>query len=190
MATMDAGQVTVGAALATGAIWVAPQGTTLPTDATTAKGEGFTLLGYTSDAGVQFSESSTNNAIHAWEARMEVYNVRPEYTESISFMPIQYNQDVLELIWGPGRVTVDETTGAISAQHSGDTLEPVCIVIETSPREGIVKRYCGTYQLQERGEQTMDGTQVDGRQLTFNAIADAAGVTTYEYTAFTTKAGE
>ena len=31
----------------------------------------------------------------------------------------------------------------------------------------------------------MDGTQVDGRELTFNSIADANGVTTYEYVAFT-----
>ena len=188
MATMNAQQVTVGAALATGAIWVAPQGTTLPTDATTAKGAGFTLLGFTSDAGVQISESSSNNAIRAWEARTEVYNVKTEYTESIAFMPIQCNGDVAALTWGDGRVTVDERTGAIACQHSGDTLEPVCIIIETTPREGIVKRYCGTFQLTERGEQTMDGTQVDGRQLTFNAIADSNGVTMYEYTAFTTQA--
>lgn len=188
MATMNAQQVTVGAALATGAIWVAPQGTALPTDATTAKGNDFTLLGFTSDAGVQISESSSNNAIRAWEARTEVYNVRTEYTESIAFMPIQCNGDVAALTWGEGRVTVDDTTGAIACQHSGDTLDPVCIIIETTPREGIIKRYCGTFQLTERGAQTMDGTQVDGRQLTFNAIADANGVTMYEYTAFTTQA--
>ena len=188
MATMNAQQVTVGAALASGAIWVAPQNTTLPTDATSAKGAEFTLLGFTSDAGVQISESSTNNAIRAWEARTEVYNVRTEYTESIAFMPIQCNGDVAALTWGDSRVTVDEQTGAIAVQHSGDTLEPVCLIIETTPREGIVKRYCGTFQLSERGNQTLDGTQVDGRQLTFNAIADENGVTMYEYTAFTTNA--
>jgi len=32
----------------------------------------------------------------------------------------------------------------------------------------------------------MDGTQVEGRQLTFNAIADDAGYTMHEYTAFVT----
>lgn len=185
MATMDEKQVTVGAALASGAIWTAPQGTALPTDATTAKGADFVLLGFTSDAGVQISESSTSNAIRAWEARKEVYNVRSEYTESIAFMPIQCNGDVAELIWGANRVTVDASTGAIATQHSGDTLEPVCLIVETTPREGVVKRYCMTAQLTERGEQTMDGTQVDGRQLTFNCLADENGVTMYEYTAFT-----
>ena len=59
------------------------------------------------------------------------------------------------------------------------------IAIETTPREGIVRRYPGTAQLPERGEVTLDGTQVDGRQLTFNALADSNGVTMYEYVAFT-----
>ena len=188
MATMNTAQVGVGAAAATGAIWVAPQNTSLPTDATTTIGGSWTLLGFTSDAGVQISESSSNDAIRAWEGRTEVYNVRTEYTESIAFMPIQCNGDVAKLMWGSDMVTVDGGTGAIHAKHHGGTLEPVCIVIETTPRDTIVKRYCMTAQLTERGELTMDGTQVDGRTLTFNAIADTNGVTMHEYTAFITGA--
>lgn len=185
MATMDSTQVTVGAARATGAIWVAPKGTVLPTDAVTELGEEFELLGFTSDAGVTISESSSDDTIKAWEARTTVYTVKTEYTESVSFTPIQCNADVAQLIWGPDYVEVDEQTGAIHAKHHGRTMEPVCCVIETVPREGIVKRFCMTTQLTERGEVTMDGTQVDGRQLTFNNVADADGITMHEYTAFT-----
>ena len=76
-----------------------------------------------------------------------------------------------------------------TAQMNGQqVIEPVHIVIETTPREGIVKRFCQKSQLTERGEVTMDGTQVDSRQLTFNNLADENGVTCYEYTAFTTGA--
>ena len=183
MATMDASEVTVGSAAVTGAIYVAPKGTTLPTDASTSLGGTWSLLGFTSDAGVRISESSSNNAIRAWEGRAEVYNLRTEYTESVSFMPIQCNGDVAKLMWGENQVTT--ATGTIAAKHTGKTLEPVCIVIETTPRENIVKRYCMTAQLVERGEQTLDGTQVDGRTLTFNAVPDTDGVTMYEYTAIT-----
>jgi hypothetical protein len=184
MATMDATKVGVGAAKATGAIWIAPQGTTLPNDATTALGQDFSLLGFTSDAGVQISESTSTDAIRAWEAHTEVYNVQTEYTESVAFMPIQCNVDVAELTWGEDWVEVDDQTGAIHAKHHAGTLEPVVVVIETTPRAGIVKRYCGTFQLTERGEITLDGSSVDGRNLTFNAIADADGVTMHEHTAF------
>ena len=183
MADMNTNEVGVGSALATGAIWVAPKGTTLPTDATTTLASAWELLGFTSDAGVTISESSSNTSIRAWEGRTEVYNVRTEYTEQISFMPIQINEAVLALCWGDSEVTA--ATNSLSAQHTGKTIEPVCIVIETVPRDGIVRRYCGTFQLTERGAQTLDGTQVDGRQLTFNAIPDSDGVTMYEYTAFT-----
>lgn len=185
MATMNAAEVTVGSAAATGAIWVAPKGTALPTDATTPLPSTFKLLGFTSDAGVQYSESKSSESIRAWEARTEVYTVTTEYTENVSFTPIQCNEDVAKLTWGADHVTVDSQTGAITKEHTGDTLDPVVIAVETVPRTGIVNRYCGTYQLSERGEQTLDGTQVDGRQLTFNAIADEHGVTTYEHTAFT-----
>lgn len=184
MATMNAAEVTVGSAKSTGAIYTAATTTALPTDATTAL-SGYTLLGYTSEDGVTISESTSSEAIRAWEGRAEVYNVITEYTESVSFTPIQCNADVAKLTWGDDAVTVDSQTGAITCNHSGATLEPVHIVIETAPREGIVKRYCMKAQLTERGEITMDGTQVDGRQLTFNALADNSGVTMVEYTAFT-----
>lgn len=184
MATMDKSEVGVGAALATGAIWVAPKGTSLPTDATTTLPGTWSLLGFTSDAGVQISESSSNNTIRAWEGRTEVYNVRTEYTEQVQFMPIQCNADVAKLLWGNDAVTVP-STGKLAVKHHGKTLEPVCIVIETVPRDNIVKRYCGTFQLTERGAQTMDGTQVDGRTLTFNAIPDSSGYTMYEYASVT-----
>lgn len=184
MATMDASQVTLGSALATGAIYVAPQGTTLPTDATTALAEAFTLLGFTSDAGVQLNESRSTSAINAWEGRTQVYNAVTEYYEQVVFTPIQCNADVLKLTWGEANVTTG-ADGTIVAKHTGANLDPVCIVIETVPRPGIVRRYAGTYQLTERGGATLDGTQIDGRELTFNSIADATGVTTYEFVAYT-----
>ena len=185
MATMNAAEITVGAAKVTGAIFVAPNGTALPTDATTALSSVFKLLGFTSDAGVTITESSDSEDIRAWEGRVKVYTGHTEYTEQVSFTPIQCNAEVAKVSWGDDMVEVDESTGAIHEMHHGGTLEPVVIAIETAPREGIVRRNCGTFQLSERGDQTMDGTQVDGRELTFNSIADANGVTTYEYVAFT-----
>lgn len=182
MATMNAEQVTVGSGKATGAIFVAPITTALPTDATTAL-DGFTLLGFTSDAGVQISESTDSQSITAWEGRTEVYTTVTKYTEQVSFTPIQCNADVAKLTWGDDMVIVG-SNGALTAKHHGKTMEPVHIVIETAPREGIVKRYCQKSQLTERGEVTLDGTQSDMRQLTFNNIADENGVTCYEYTAY------
>lgn len=183
MATMNAAEVGVGSALATGAIWVAAKGTTLPTDASTALPSAWSLLGFTSDAGMTISETRSTNKITAWEGRTTVYEVATEYTEQISFTPIQINADVAKLIWGADHVTA--TASSIAIEHHGGTLEAVPITVECVPRPGYVRRYTGNFQLTERGQGTNDGTQVDGRQLTFNAVPDSSGVTIHEYIAIT-----
>ena len=183
MATMDVSKVGIGSAPVTGAIFVAPNGTTLPTNATTTLPNTFVLLGFTSDAGLTISESSNSTDLRAWEGRTIVASIITEYTEQISFTPIQCNSEVAKLIWGDSNVELG-TGGSIHAKHHGKTLDPVVVAIKTTPRTGIVKRYTGTFQLVERGEHTMNGTQVEGRQLTFTAIADSSGYTMHEYTAF------
>lgn len=183
MATMNTAEVGVGAAKVTGAIWIAPKGTTLPTDATTALAGTYTLLGFTSDAGVTISENDSSQDLIAWEGRTKVYSVKTEYYETVAFTPIQTNADVFKLTYGSSNVTTSGT--AITIKHKADTLDPVVIVIETSPRTGIVKRYCGTFQLTSRGDATLDGTQFDMRELTFSSIPDSNGVHMFEYASVT-----
>lgn len=183
MASMNVSEIGIGAGKVTGAIWVAPEGTALPTDATTALASSYKLLGFTSDAGVTISESSSSQDLIAWEGRTKVYNIKTEYYEVVSFTPIQTNEDVAKLTWGDSNVTVSGSN--IYSKHTAASLDPVVIVIETSPREGMVKRYCGTFQLVERGDATLDGTQSDMRQLTFNSMPDSNGVHIHEYQATT-----
>jgi len=185
MATMNKNEVGVGAGKVTGAIFVAPSGTTLPTDATTAlDANTWTLLGYTSDEGVTMSESSNSESLRAWEGRVEVYNVQTEFTEQLAFAPVQINADVAKLTWGDDNVTVEQD-GSFHVKHTAATMEPKAFVIETAPRPTIVKRYTGEFQLTERGEAQLDGTQFEGRQLTFNTLPDENGVTMHEYVAYT-----
>lgn len=184
MATMNPAEVGIGSAKVTGAIWIGAANATLPTDATTALDtSAFTLLGFTSEDGVTISESSSTDSIRAWEGRKKVHKFKTEYTENVSFTPIQCNSDVAKLLWGDGHVTIG-TNGALTIEHHGEEIDPVAIVIETSPRAGMVKRYVGIFQLTERGEQTMDGQSVDGRQATFEAVEDENGVTMTEHVAY------
>ena len=184
MPNVDASKVTVGSALATGAIFVAPDGTALPTDATTSLSASWHCIGYTSDAGLSISESANNDAKRAWEGLAEVISTKTEYQEQISFTPIECNAEVAELIWGANAVSVD-AYGNMTIQHHGRTMDPVACVIETVPRTGIVNRRTARVQLQDRDTQTLNGSDLDGRQLTFDCLADSNGVTMTEYVAYT-----
>ena len=184
MPNVDATKVMVGSALATGAIFIAPKGTAHPTDATTALAATYKCIGYTSDAGLTISESSNNDAKRAWEGLAEVINTKTEYQEQISFTPIECNAEVAKLMWGTDAVTVDND-GNLTIEHHGKTMEPVECVIETVPRDNIVNRRVATVQLVERDSQTLNGSDLDGRALTFDCLADANGVTMTEFVAFT-----
>ena len=183
MATMNTAEIGIGAGKVTGAIWIAPQGTSLPTDASTALSASYKLLGFTSDAGVTIGESDDTQDLIAWEGRTVVYSFKNQFYKTCQFQPLQVNADVLKLTYGNSNVTLSGTTYTI--KHTAATLDPVCIVIETAPRTGIVKRYAGTFQLVTRGDITLDGTQSDMPQLTFNSVPDSNGVHIYEYASVT-----
>ena len=182
MATPNAARVAVGAGKITGAIFVAPTTTALPTDGTTAL-TGYSCLGFTSDDGITVSESSSNNSLRVWEGRMEVRNTRTEYTEQISFTPVECNEEVAKVTWGSDHVTVGDG-GNLVIKHHGQTMDPVHVVIETVPFEGAIARYCAKAQLTERGEMNGNGQDFSGRELTFNCLIEN-GVTMTEYIVFT-----
>ena len=181
MATPNTSNVAVGSALVTGAIFVAPTSVALPTDGTTALGADYKCLGFTSDEGLTITEDSSTTSLRAWEGRTEVRNVRTEYTEQISFTPVECNAEVAKLTWGDDMVTADTQTGALVIKHHGGTLEPVHVVIETVPFTGAVARYCAKVQLTERGDAQLNGEDYSGRELTFNCLAGSDGVTLTEY---------
>ena len=58
--------VSVGKPKVAGAIYVAPAGTALPTDASTTLAETFVSLGYISDAGVVNGENNETTSVKAW----------------------------------------------------------------------------------------------------------------------------
>lgn len=182
MATPNTAKVAVLEGAVTGAIFVAPTTTALPTDGTSTL-SGYECLGFTSDDGVTITESTSNNSLRVWEGHTEVRNTRTEYTEQISFTPVECNAAVAKLMWGEDAVTVDNATGSMTIRHHGRAMDPVHIVIEAVPFSGAVARYCCKAQLTERGDVTGNGQDFAGREATFNCLNEN-GSTMVEYIAY------
>lgn len=179
-------EVAVGAALVTGAVFVAPTSTPLPTDATSKLDDAFKVLSYTDEGGVTVTESSNKTELRVWEGLALARTLRSGRVEQVKFKPVNINKRVAEVTWGADAVQADPTTGALSIGHHGNPVEPVHLVIETIPFAGAVQRRCFKGQLSELGDVVLNGQDGEGRDLTFDCLALSDGMTMHEYLAYTT----
>ena len=106
MPGLNASEVRVGIS---GAVFVAPLGTTLPTDPTAALNAAFVNLGYFTEDGVDVDPSTTAKMIRAWQSRYPVRNLVTERAFRIKFKCEQRNRDVFKLAYGGGTFTVTGT---------------------------------------------------------------------------------
>ena len=103
-----------------GAIYRAPLGTALPTDAKTALTEAYKNLGYASDAGVVNSNSPQSGNIKAWGGD-NVLTYQNEKTDTFAFTLIEaLNSDVLKAVYLDENVTGDLEKGlTVKAKRQG-----------------------------------------------------------------------
>ena len=184
MATNNPAAVGVGAPKAGGAVFVAPKGTVVPTDATTELNEAFVCIGYITEDGVTLSEDSDTEELKAWGGDT-VRKVRSSYAENGSFTPMQADADALKLAWGNDAVEVGQD-GAIHVKHTAQNPEAKVIAIEMVLADNLIERMVWpSARLTERGEGSYNGSDSSGRELTFSLEPDAEGVTCHEYIAAT-----
>ena len=94
-----------------GAIYSAPTGTALPTDATSALNAAFKCLGYVSDDGIQNSDERKTDDIKAWGGDI-INSVQKEKTDTFKYTLAEVlNVDVLKEVYGDANVTGTLDTG-------------------------------------------------------------------------------
>ena len=181
--TNDATNVGVGKPKVTGAVFIAPVKTTLPTDASATLDTKFKGLGYMSEDGATIAEERDSEDIPAWGGDI-VYTAQTSYKETIAFTPIEINPEVMKAMYGEDNVKVEE--GKLTVTHNAAELPELPLVIETAPNSKTVTRYVvPRAKLTEKGDLSLNGSDPMGRELTFTALPDEDGNTMYEYHAIT-----
>lgn len=178
----DASNVSFGKPKATGAVFVAPYGTTLPTDATTALNAAFKGLGYVSEDGLVNSVETDTSNVNAWGGDLVLVG-QNSFAETFTVNLIETNADALKVYYGEDNVSV--VGDAITITQNSAMLPNVSVVFELVLTGGRVKRIVvPNAQIADRSGEI---TYVDGEAIAypavFTAYPDSSGNTHKEYIA-------
>lgn len=176
-----ASNVTTGKPKVGGAVFWAPTGTTLPTDAVTALADAFVSLGYCSDDGVSNSSAPDTDTVKAWGGD-PVLNTNNGRTDTYQLTLIEAeNVDVLKRVYNSSNVSGTLDAGVTVKVNSEDPEEGVW-VIDTILRGNVVKRMViPSGSVTDLGDITYADGDAVGYQVTITCSPDASGNTHYEY---------
>lgn len=173
--------VTTGKPKVGGALAVAPVGTTLPTDATSALDAAFTRVGYINEDGLTNSNSPDTDTIKAWggDTVLVVSNGKDD-TFTFSLMEAK-NADALKIVYGDDNVSGDLDTG-ITVKANADEAVAHSYVVDMILRDNTLKRIViPSATVTEVGDITYSDGDAVVYETTLNAAPDDDGNTHYEY---------
>lgn len=179
----DATLVTAAKPAVSGALYRAPLGTTLPTDATTALGSAFVELGYTTDEGVTHAYSIDSDNIKAWGGDT-VLTMQTGVTDEFSFTFLQtMDVNVLKAVWGDSNVSGSLAAG-IAVGVGASEQEEACWVIDMILRGTNAKRriVIPDGRITAIDDITYSDSDAVGYGVTITCMPDNTGKSHYEYT--------
>lgn len=179
---MNANNVTAAKPLVGGAVWRAPAGTPLPTDAKTQRDQAFKSLGYISEDGLTNSNSPSSENTTAWGGDT-VLTQQTEKPDTFAFTLLEaLNPEVLKAVYGDDNVTGTLAEG-ITVQANAAQQKSCCWIIEMILKNDVLKRIViPDAAVTGVGDITYSDGAV-GYDTTLTAVPDEKGNTHYEYIA-------
>lgn len=188
METPNATKVSTGKASVTGAVFRAPQGTTLPTNASSAIADPFVCLGYVSEDGLTNTNSPESDNIKAWggDVVIAMQNGKPD---TFKFKLIEsMNQDVQKAVYGSANVTTitvgegDDSHTETKITANASDQEDASWIFEIILKGSKIKRIVvPNAKITEIGDIGYSDSDAIGYEVTITAVPDANGNTHYEY---------
>lgn len=173
--------VSAGKPKSGGAVFIAPAGTTVPTDALTELPEDYKCLGCISEDGVVNTQSIESEDFNDWEGDV-VDTSTTKYSETLQMTFLEaVNPDVLAYIYGDSHVHLTEG-GGIHIEHTGDDRDECVLVVDTILKNKRINRLVAPRSIVgEIGDVSRKRNELMGYQATIKTLVDDGGVPVHEY---------
>lgn len=165
--------VSTGKGKVGGYAYIAPAGTTLPTDAKTALANDFLVLGYISEDGITCSTERESEDIKDLNGDV-VMSPQTGHSETWQATFIEaLNINVLKMVYGDANVT--ETNGAITITSDGAELSEKVFVFELIERGRASRMVIPCGKISEVGDTVYRAGEAIGYEVTISALPNANG---------------
>jgi len=182
--TNSAKNVSTSSPKITGAIYYAPVGTALPTDASTALNVAFKGVGYISEEGVTRSQARSSNDVKEWGGGV-VATVQTEYSETFKFKMIEALNDIVQkAVYGDTNVEgkLAAASSKMTVKHNASEPKANTWVIDTVMLDGTLSRIViPNAKITELGDLDYKKDSAIGYDVTLKAMLDDKGNTSYDY---------
>ena len=170
--TNQTGNVSVGKGAAGAYAWIAPYGTALPTDNTTAIATTYKVLGFIDENGVTFADSTSPTDYNDMSGNA-IATTPGAVTKTAAFVPVELKKSTLDIIYGASNV--DDADGVIEYTDKGpdQTLWTIVFdfVLGADRKWRVVVPQC---RLKEMADLTINYQTLVGRQNTMAVLYDSA----------------
>ena len=163
--------VSVGKGVAGGYFFVAPAGTALPTDNSTALADTYLNIGFLGEDGISFADSSDVTAFFDMNGDT-VDSSNGSIEKSFTVTLIEIKKDSMALIYGSDNVA--DATGKLTVHDKGPNDASYVAVFELLLKNGRKwRRIAPNCKLGELGDMTVNYSELVGREITMSALKDA-----------------